>query len=123
MFPFMAGYAAAERAARRAAAVSASSPTGGGDFERILDVDARIDRLLLVVEAMWTLLRESGYTDEQLKAAIDQLDGADGTADGRRSRAPRPCPKCNSMVEAVRSSCAICGHDMPIDPTVFAPDV
>ncbi len=123
MFDFMAGYVLGTRSMARASLAGhslSSVPTNRTD--QVADVNDRVDRLLLVVEAMWSLLRESGYDDEDLRAAIEQLDRADGVVDGRRRRRPRPCPTCDSMVEPGRASCAICGHPMPHDSGPFAPN-
>ena len=108
---FLIGYVLGERAASRAAAFSrgaganaASQVTGD-----IFDTNERIDRLLLVVDAMWSMLRERGYTDEDLAARIRAIDESDGTADGARKPLPRRCAKCDSMVEPGRKTCAFCG--------------
>ena len=48
-------------------------------------LDDRIDRLLLVVEAMWGLLREhTGLADEELFRRIEAVDLEDGVSDRRR---------------------------------------
>lgn len=112
MFDFLIGYVMGERAAARAAgfargaAASAASQTTGD----LADLDARIDRLLLAVDAMWTLLKEEGYTDEQLAERIRQLDSEDGILDGRRTPQPTRCRNCEAMVEAGRDACAFCGE-------------
>ncbi len=111
MFDFLMGYVLGERAASRAAAFSrsagaAAGSTGAGE---IYDLDLRVDRLLLVVDAMWSLLRENGYSDEDLAARIRELDEADGSLDGRKTPQPTRCPSCDSMVQVGRSTCAFCG--------------
>ena len=57
---------------------------GGPGGHAVTALDERVDRLLMVIEAMWSLLKENGYTDEQLAARIKDLDESDGSADGRR---------------------------------------
>lgn len=116
MFDFLAGFVMGERSAARAASMaraaagSASAATTG----EIHDINVRIGRLLLVIEAMWTLLREHGHTDEELVARIREVDAADGSIDGIRTLRPVPCPACDSMVEAGRATCPFCGH--PFEP-------
>ena len=108
---FLIGYVMGERAASRAAAFtrSAGASAGGQVAGDIHDTNERIDRLLLVVDALWSILKERGYTDEQLAERIRALDAADGTIDGARTPRPRPCPNCDSMVEPGRTTCAFCG--------------
>lgn len=114
MVDFLTGYVLGERAASRAAALSRSAGAAAGARVTgdLADLDARIDRLLLVVDALWSLLKERGYTDEDLAHRISQVDAADGTVDGARTPRPRPCPSCRSMVEPGRSTCAFCGAEV-----------
>lgn len=84
---------------------------------RMIDVDERIDRLVLLVEAMWSLLRDRGFSDEELAARLMELDSGDGFTDGRRTAPPRTCPACHSKVAAVLPACQFCGQAMPSDDT------
>jgi hypothetical protein len=110
MLDFLMGYVMGERSAARAAAFArsagGSAGTTAGEFH---DINQRVDRLILVVDAMWSLLKDSGWTDEQLRARLEELDLADGVADGRRTPKPAACGGCGSMVEVGRSTCAFCG--------------
>lgn len=121
MFDFLMGYVMGERAASRAAtfARSAGASAAAGTAGELHDVNNRVDRLLLVVDAMWSLLKESGWTDEQLAQRIQDIDAADGVMDGRRTPQAQRCPKCDAMVEPSRSSCAFCGEPMGSEPTVL----
>ena len=115
---FVMGYVAGQRVAARAHAYSRtalanSALQSGAEVDQ---VNERVDRLLLVVDAMWSLLRESGWTDEQLKQRIEELDAADGVMDGRRTAKARRCTKCEAMVAADRITCAFCGAEMPSAP-------
>ncbi|MDH4306691.1 MAG: hypothetical protein OEX04_04360 [Acidimicrobiia bacterium] len=114
MFDFLMGYVMGERTAARAAtmaraAAGASAGAVAGEFH---DVNERVDRLILVVDAMWSLLKESGWTDEQLKARILEIDSEDGVVDGRLTPQRHRCTKCDSMVEPGRSTCTYCGADL-----------
>ncbi len=111
MLEFIFGYVMGEKAAVRAAtfARSAGSADAASQAMALGDLDERLDRLLLVVESMWSLMKEHGYTDEQLASRIRQIDAEDGTEDGRRTLRPTRCPKCNSMVEPGRTTCTYCG--------------
>ncbi len=120
MFDFLMGYVMGERAAGRAASMSrtagGSAGSTAGEFH---DVNERVDRLILVVDAMWSLLKDSGWTDEQLSERLRQIDLVDGVEDGRHTPKPTRCAKCDSMVEVGRATCAFCGVAVsdPVGPT------
>ena len=118
MFGFLSGYVMGGRTAARAAqytrqAGAAHSSSSQGE---LFDINDRIDRMLLVIDAMWDLLKESGYSDEQLVERIKALDEADGKADGRRTAVPVMCPQCSSMIEPGRETCVFCGAASPARP-------
>ena len=74
----------------------------------------RIDRLVLLNEAIWQLLAEAlEMTDDQLDRRVVKLDGDDGTADGRRTRGPIRC-QCGAMVNARVGQCQFCGEAAPV---------
>lgn len=86
---------------------------------RMADVDERIDRLVLLVEAMWSLLRDQGFSDEDLAARLMELDGADGAVDGRRRQPPATCVGCGSKVAAGLTACQFCGQEMTTSEAPF----
>jgi hypothetical protein len=112
---FLTGYVLGQhgRQSARLAAVAGSGT--GPTLEDFLDLQDRIDRTLLVVEAMWTLLEESGYTAEQLKARIEELDASDGTVDGKRTPQATLCRECGAKVGAGLAACQFCGSTVPKD--------
>lgn len=118
MFDFLTGYVLGERSATRAAALArdAAGAAGAVTAGEVADLEARLDRLVLVVEALWSLLAESGYTNEQLAERIRTLDAADGSADGRLTPRPVPCRSCGAMVEPGRATCAFCGAPVAAPP-------
>ena len=77
-------------------------------------LDVRVDRLLLVMDAMWELLAErTGETEADLLAKVQEIDARDGTVDGRRTTVARRCSSCGAAIGNERSSCAFCGHEEP----------
>src|SRR5688500_14836984 len=101
MLPMIAGYVMGQRSAARAAwmSVVANHMLGSGSsVEALSERDARVDRLLLVLEAMWSMLKEQGLTDEQLAARLAEIDNSDGVADGRRVPPSVTCRSCSSKV-------------------------
>lgn len=90
-----------------------SPPVPGATAEAVgtTRVEQRVDQLLLVVQAMWTLLQEkTGLTDAELMARVTELDARDGTADGRVTRPPVKCAKCGAMVARKFNRCLFCGE-------------
>jgi hypothetical protein len=80
-------------------------------------VDRRLDRALLTMEAMWTLLRERlQVTDEQLAQRIVELDESDGLLDGRVRRKTKSCPHCQKTIPGRFPRCLYCGEAVPVDP-------
>lgn len=117
MIPFMIGKMTAKAAAAASATGAEALRAASG---KMADVDDRLDRLVLVVEALWNLLKQQGFTDEQLVAEVAALDAADGQADGRRTPAATDCPSCNSKVAAGLPRCQICGTEVaPALPDPF----
>ncbi len=78
---------------------------------------ADINRLLMITEGLWTLLKEKhGYTDEELAQAVQAIDAQDGVLDGKPPKAsPKPCPQCRRMVAAHHTTCIYCGQTVPVD--------
>ena len=110
----IAGYVMGQRSAARAAGMSVVANhmlASGNSPEALEELDARVDRLLLVLEAMWSMLKEQGLTDEQLAARIAEIDSSDGVADGRRVIPAVTCRSCGSKVMGGLPRCQICGTD------------
>jgi hypothetical protein len=122
MFPMIAGYVLGAKAASRAAgmAVISDHMVGRGAVKgTVSEIDAlneRVDRLVLVTEALWTLVKRDGHTDEELESLIIELDGSDGSADHRRATNPVTCPDCGAKVAVGFAKCQICGADTGVKP-------
>ncbi len=113
MFEFVTGYVMGSRQAGKVAGMAASANSfNQGPASKLHDVNDRLDRLVMVVEAMWSLLEESGYTKEQLDERIKAMDQVDGTEDGRALRQRLRCPSCDSVVVEGIGSCQICGTEV-----------
>ena len=77
-------------------------------------LEVRVDRLLLVMDAMWELLAErTGATEADLLAKVQEIDQRDGTVDGRRTTIARRCSACGAAVGNDRTTCMFCGHEEP----------
>ena len=123
MLEFALGMSAAQKGAARSASLARSM--GAGDAGRqanlLEDMNDQFDRILLIIQAMWALMEEQGFTEEQLIAKIQELDSQDGSVDGRARSAPSDCRECGSKVAAGLIRCQICGSEIPgVTPSPFA---
>ena len=114
----IAGYVMGSRAASRAAGMSVISDSmrGPGSVADIDSLNERVDRLLLVTEALWTLLKKDGHTDEELAALIAELDASDGQTDNRRAGSATTCTNCGSKVGPGFAKCQTCGTPTGVKP-------
>jgi hypothetical protein len=77
-----------------------------------------IDRLLLITEALWTLVKQqNGYADDALAKLIQDIEHQRSTAAGVAVKSPPvACPACGRPNMAARSFCLYCGGPLPADP-------
>ena len=74
------------------------------------DVQRHVDRLSLACQAMWELLREcSDLKEEDLERKIIEVDGRDGSVDGKMGVQQLDCPACGRKTNSKRNSCIFCG--------------
>ena len=79
----------------------------------------RIDRLVLVNMALWSLVEEKlGLTEQDLMDRVQQIDLADGQEDGKASKPPAKCPECGRIMSPRHKRCMYCGADR-LDYTAF----
>ncbi|NLH16320.1 MAG: hypothetical protein GX455_07065 [Phycisphaerae bacterium] len=70
----------------------------------------RVDRLSMICQAMWELLRSKAkLTDEDIIKQMQQIDLRDGVADGKMTRQTLVCPECGRNVSSRREQCLYCG--------------
>jgi len=71
-----------------------------------------VERLFMIAEALWSLLKEQhGYTDDELAARVTQIDMRDGKLDGKvASNGVKTCPSCNRPLSKKHLSCMYCGY-------------
>lgn len=75
-------------------------------------LQTRLDRLALVTEALWTLLRERvGISDEELLERIKEVDLSDGALDGKVRHGTRDCPQCGRVLSKRNPRCIYCGAE------------
>jgi hypothetical protein len=83
----------------------------GWGRREVARADERIDKLVLIAHAMWTLVAEkTGLTEADLLKPVTEVDGQDGTIDGRITRPPVRCSKCDAVISRKFNRCLFCGQ-------------
>ena len=90
-------------------------------MEEVRRLGHRLDKLVLINVAMWTLLKDKiGLTDEELVDRIRQIDMLDGKEDGKLPQEVAECPQCGRRMSARHKRCLYCGAEKlnytPFDP-------
>ena len=82
------------------------------------DLTHDIERLLMITEALWAILKEKhGYTDSELMRRVALIDLRDGKLDGKVSKVePAPCPRCGKVLNKRHPRCIYCGEAIVQDP-------
>ena len=83
-----------------------------GAVDRLGDLEMRFERMRLVTNALWHLLKQhTSLTDVDLKRFIDKVDLADGKLDGKMARAAvaTDCPHCKRRIRKSAVVCMWCG--------------
>jgi len=75
-------------------------------------VSDRMDRIALVTNAVWELLKErTGASDRDLLAKIEEVDGRDGSKDGKVSSVMKTCLGCSRKISTRNKLCVFCGAE------------
>lgn len=75
-------------------------------------VEDRLDRLVLVNMALWSLLREkTGLTEQDLMDRVQQVDLSDGQLDGKARKPLAKCPDCDRVMSPRHKRCLYCGAE------------
>lgn len=95
-----------------------SRPVSMPGASDVSQLQAQVERLLMVTEALWTILKEkNGLEDQELLRQMVQIDLRDGRMDGKVAAAPpEPCPKCQRIVAKNSVRCMYCGEPLLMNP-------
>jgi ribosomal protein L32 len=78
--------------------------------KEVLRLDAKIDRLAIISQALWELVRDkTGVTEKDIEARIAEIDARDGRKDGKITGRPTTCPKCDRPAHTRHRVCPYCG--------------
>lgn len=117
---FLTGLAASAAAAREAAEqaqrASHISQTTNLIQSDVVCLRDEVERLSLLNQAMWELLRERlRLSDDDLEKKAQEVDMRDGKPDGKMSRHPLRCPQCGRVTNSRHKKCLYCGLEFQGD--------
>lgn len=80
---------------------------------RIRQLEADVDRLLLINRALWELVRtQHGLEDSHLVEKVKEIDLRDGRLDGKlTNRQTQRCQRCGRTLSRKHPRCIYCGGD------------
>ncbi len=96
-----------EEARRKTASVSSSRAAQSN----MRELRHQVERLSLLNQALWELLRERLQLNEaDLQRIAHDIDMRDGIADGKISASPVRCPTCSRVSNSKHYKCLYCGQ-------------
>ena len=83
---------------------------------RVVDLEARVNKLTLVNHALFELIAgRIGITETELIDKVNEIDLRDGRMDGRPSaEPPLVCEQCGRSYSRRHNHCFYCGHVNPV---------
>ena len=82
------------------------SRVSNNNNEKIDQLEAKLDKLSLITEALWEIVKETGVEESQLKSKIQQVTDLK-TA---KKKEKLSCTGCGMTVPAVNVKCMYCGE-------------
>lgn len=96
--------------ANTSASAARASSQAQAAANAVKDLQFELDRLKMMNQAMWELLKEhTGITEEQFNKKVQEVDMRDGIADGSMTTRPLQCPGCNRVSNSRHYRCLYCG--------------
>ena len=119
MLPDQPNQAYGPRTNRIASKAEAAADKAQELSQEIVSLRQRLDRLEMVVEALWTVVKsKTNASEAEALRLIEEIDLRDGHLNGRTVRAPESCARCSRVVSATTGICPYCGSQN-IRATVF----
>lgn len=93
--------------------LASDARAGSGTERGLIETAERVDALVLLNMAMWSILEEKlGVTEAELVQRIERIDLEDGKLDGRRAPPPTVCGGCGRTVAGRHRHCIYCGGQL-----------
>ena len=116
---FAASHAAHNAAVSRAATATSHRASQEANQARSETEELKFDveKLLMITEALWIILREQlGYDEDELIRRVQEIDMRDGRLDGKVKATINPdCPECGRKLIGKRPKCLYCGVEVKRD--------
>ena len=95
-----------------------TSSSSSKDKLYVRRLEQRLNKLYLIVEALWLLLKEKyNIDDEKLNELIVAIDMKDGRRDGKvAANGPQTCPQCGRANSRNYLYCIYCGAFIDTNP-------
>jgi formylmethanofuran dehydrogenase subunit E len=89
-----------------------------GTKSQLRDLQARVEKLELISEALWEILqKETRLSEADLIERITEIDLRDGKFDQKKKKTPAvECRKCHRMNSKRHSRCLYCGEIFLVGP-------
>jgi len=92
-----------------ASAKQLARSTGDRAHYNIMRLEAKLDALALISQALIEILeKRGGLTEVELEAKIKDIDLRDGRLDGKLTGGPIACPKCKRPCHTRQQVCMYC---------------
>jgi hypothetical protein len=84
----------------------------------VRDLEARVDKLELIAEALWTIIQnETNLSEVDLIERITEIDLKDGKFDNKKKRTSSvECKHCGRMNSKRQTKCLYCGAVFLLGP-------
>lgn len=81
--------------------------------QEVQRLEAKIDTLAIISQALWEVVREkTGLTEKDIEARIAEIDIRDGRKDGKITGKPTQCPACERPTHTRLKACPYCGTSL-----------
>jgi hypothetical protein len=80
--------------------------------EQLEDLQMQMRRVMVVVDALWSMLEEAGYSREDLRRRIGVYE-----AKAEAPEVTMRCRQCGAALPAGRATCQICGAEGQPEPS------
>lgn len=88
-------------------------------FNETRRLEAKINTLALISQALWELMKENtNLSEDDIEKKIAEIDLRDDRKDGQMTGKPMSCNRCNRPTHSKLKTCMYCGTDLG-DPHIF----
>lgn len=114
LFDGMYGYRTAGSYTGQTNQPPASKAAGLAELRRDVKLVAeKMDKLVLLNMAMWSLVQErTGLTEGDLTRRAQEIDLKDGVADGKVTQTVKKCGNCGRIISRRHHRCLYCGSEV-----------